>query len=209
MNISLSKPSLLVLRSIREFLALHGYAPTREEIRALHGHRSADVVTHHLKRLEKAGLVRFKPGYPRSIQVVHERQDRIPIIPLGPVPQGVEPTDPDRATGAVAPLIAEQFFPYPHMFVVAKDDSMAGIGVHDGDRIAIEMTDQAQNGTVVLAHLDGELVVRRLRKLRRAHPTLVAADPTGATPPIQYDRGLRPILGRMVGALIGTPPSEP
>ena len=45
-----------------------------------------------------------------------------------------------------------------------RGDSMLGAGIHDGDLIAVDRALPAHNGHVVVAVLDGEHTVKRLRR---------------------------------------------
>ena len=152
----------------------------------------------------------MRPGHPRTLQIVDDEHTPVPIIPLGPVPQGVPAVDPSRAIGAIEPGVARAFDRTPDLVAVAVDDAMAGIGIRAGDRIAIELTDRSKNGSTVLVYIENQLLLRRIVQAHpgRSHPRLLAADPTGTFPPIAFDRGTRPTIGRMIGAIVGTPPIE-
>ena len=210
MKPSISKAGRRVLRAVAEYQEMHGYAATRNDLAQILGYRSDDGVTAQLIRLKKAGFLRMRPGSPRSLQIVDDEHTPVPIIPLGPVPKGVPAVDPSRATGAIEPAVARAFVRTPDLVAVAVDDAMAGLGIRAGDRIAIELTDRTKNGSIVLAHIDNQLLLRRLVQSHpgRSHPRLLAADPTGTFPPIKFDRGARPAIGRMIGAIVGTPPIE-
>ncbi len=43
-------------------------------------------------------------------------------------------------------------------------DSMVGVGIHDGDMIVVDRSLDPQDGQIVIAVLDGELTVKRLRQ---------------------------------------------
>jgi DNA polymerase V len=40
---------------------------------------------------------------------------------------------------------------------------MLGAGIHDGDRLIVDRSNDPQNGNVIIAVLDGQLTVKRLR----------------------------------------------
>ena len=49
-------------------------------------------------------------------------------------------------------------------FVVrVQGDSMAGAGIRDGDLLVVDRAREAQSGAIVVAVVDGELTVKRLR----------------------------------------------
>ncbi|MCH9022224.1 MAG: translesion error-prone DNA polymerase V autoproteolytic subunit [Planctomycetes bacterium] len=43
-------------------------------------------------------------------------------------------------------------------------DSMNGAGIHSGDILIVDRSKDPQNGNVIIAHVNGELTVKRLRK---------------------------------------------
>ena len=53
--------------------------------------------------------------------------------------------------------------PAATFFVRVSGDSMTGAGVHDGDLLIVDRSKEPVSGNVVIAVLDGELTVKRLR----------------------------------------------
>jgi len=49
-------------------------------------------------------------------------------------------------------------------FLRASGDSMIGAGIHDGDILVVDRSLSPVSGKVVIASIDGELTVKRLRK---------------------------------------------
>jgi repressor LexA len=63
---------------------------------------------------------------------------------------------------------------------------MTGIGICDGDLLAVHSTPVAENGAVVVARIDDEVTVKRLRRGREKHRlSLLAENPDYA--PIEVD----------------------
>lgn len=50
-------------------------------------------------------------------------------------------------------------------FLRVKGDSMVGAGIHPGDIIVVDCSIDAQDGHVVVAEVNGELTVKRLRQV--------------------------------------------
>lgn len=48
-------------------------------------------------------------------------------------------------------------------FVRVAGDSMKGAGINPGDILIVDRAEEARNGSVIIAILDGELTVKRLR----------------------------------------------
>ena len=51
-------------------------------------------------------------------------------------------------------------------FVRAAGDSMTGAGIEDGDILVVDRSRDAQDGAIVIACVDGEFTVKRLRRDR-------------------------------------------
>ena len=54
--------------------------------------------------------------------------------------------------------------PAATFFVRVQGDSMLGAGIHPGDLLIVDRSRQADDGRVIIAVLDGELTVKRLRR---------------------------------------------
>lgn len=62
--------------------------------------------------------------------------------------------------------------PAATFFVRASGDSMLGVGIHDGDLLVVDRSLEAAHNRIVIAALDGELLVKRL--VRRGGKTYLA-----------------------------------
>jgi len=54
--------------------------------------------------------------------------------------------------------------PAATFFVRVSGDSMTGAGIHSGDLLVVDRAVEPRNDSVVIAGLDGELTVKRIRK---------------------------------------------
>ena len=61
-------------------------------------------------------------------------------------------------------------------FIRASGDSMTGEGIHSGDLLVVDRSNQPVDGSIVIAVLDGELTVKRLRR-RNGKIALESANP--------------------------------
>lgn len=61
-------------------------------------------------------------------------------------------------------------------FVQVEGDSMDGAGIHHGDILVVDRSITAEDGQIVVAFVDGERLVKRLR-LYGQHGALEAANP--------------------------------
>ena len=56
--------------------------------------------------------------------------------------------------------------PAATFFVRVEGTSMIGAGIHPGDILVVDRAEEAQDGQIVVAAVDGELTVKRLRRER-------------------------------------------
>lgn len=54
--------------------------------------------------------------------------------------------------------------PAATFFLRASGDSMLGVGIHDGDLLVVDRSLEASHNRVVIAALDGELLVKKLSR---------------------------------------------
>jgi DNA polymerase V len=54
--------------------------------------------------------------------------------------------------------------PQATFFVRVQGDSMLGVGIHEGDILVVDRSLEAREGSIVIAVLDGDLTVKRLRR---------------------------------------------
>ena len=59
----------------------------------------------------------------------------------------------------------EHLIPHPAatFFPRVQGDSMIGAGIHDGDLLVVDRAREAKSGSIVVAAVDGELTLKRLR----------------------------------------------
>ena len=57
--------------------------------------------------------------------------------------------------------------PASTFFVRVAGDSMTNAGIHDGDLLVVDRSRSPKDGCVVIAVIDGEMAVKRLRRIRR------------------------------------------
>ncbi len=169
-----------VLEFIRGFLTEHGYSPTLEEIAHHFGLTSLNGVYKHLKGLEERGFIRRLNNHARSIQVI-ERENRarntLPL--LGRVAAG----RPIEAVPFPEEIdVPAHFLTTPSNYVLkVQGDSMIEEHIEDGDYVVLEHRDQAENGEIVMALIDGETATLKKYyregnqiRLQPANPSLSA-----------------------------------
>jgi repressor LexA len=150
-----------VLNFIKSYIDDTGYPPTRADIAEELGFRSANASEEHLKALARKGAIEMIPGTSRGIRLPDS--EGLPII--GRVAAG----NPILAQEHIENYceIAPGFFrPRADFLLMVRGDSMRDCGILNGDLLAVHNTNQANNGDIVVARLDDEVTVKRLKRHR-------------------------------------------
>lgn len=159
--VKLTKRQAEILEIIKRDLDDTGYPPTRAEIAAELGFKSANAAEEHLKALARKGAIEMVPGASRGIKIPNQEQPGIPIV--GQVAAG----NPILATENIedrCELPPTFFSPTADYFLRVKGMSMKDIGILDGDLLAVHKTDIARNGQVVVARIEEDVTVKRFQK---------------------------------------------
>lgn len=170
--------------------------PTIREIGRHMGFSSTGTVRDYLGALEKKGYLKRKASLARSIQLLREKLNRIPIIasiPAGPANLAYEDIEgyvgmDDLLPGTIAPN---------EVFALRiKGDSMVGAGIIEGDVAIIRRQAVAGNGEIIAALLDNnEVTLKRLRH----HNNATFLEPANSNyQPIRKDFT---IIGRVITIL--------
>ena len=180
----------LIYDYVAEFIADNGMSPTVREICAAVGLSSPSAVHNQLKKLEDLGLIDTGGGKKRAISITGGSAMGIPL--LGTVRAG----NPILAFEDV-----EEYLPYSpkggkredYFALRIKGDSMLNAGIFEGDVIVVRKQSAADNGEIVVALLEDEATVKRLKKAD-SHVWLMPENP--AYSPI--DGNGAEILGKVV-----------
>jgi repressor LexA len=212
-----------VLQVIRDSVQKRGYPPSMREIGEAVGLTSTSSVSYQLSTLQRKGYLHRDVGRPRTVEV---RLPGHPAIrPEQGASGGAEAAElsadgldiaSQEATyvplvGRIAagvPVTAEQMvediFPLPRQLVGEGDlfmlkvagDSMINAAIADGDWVVIRQQEDAENGEIVAAMIDGEATVKTLKQ-SDGHVWLIPHNP--AFTPILGDDAS--ILGKVVAVL--------
>jgi len=185
-----------ILELIRGHIAEEGCPPTRAEIAASLGFRSANAAEDHLRALERKGVIELVPGSSRGIRLVGEMYG-LPVV--GRVAAG-EPVLAEQNIEDYCQVDAAAFHPQADYLLRVTGDSMKDIGILDGDLLAVHRTPHAENGQIVVARIDDEVTVKRYRQ-RGAIVRLLPENPDYE--PIRVDLREQPLVieGLGVGIL--------
>jgi repressor LexA len=172
-----------ILDLIQNAIALTGSPPTRAEIAAELGFRSANAAEEHLQALARKGAIELVSGTSRGIRLKSEalrsinesRSKQFPLSLPG-LSQLMLPLIGRVAAGS--PILAQEhidqtyyvesslFQRKPDYLLKVRGMSMRDAGIMDGDLLAVQSTRDAKNGQIVVARLGDEVTVKRFRRTK-------------------------------------------
>lgn len=150
-----------VLDLIRDHITQTGIPPTRAEIASRLGFRSPNAAEEHLKALARKGAIEIVSGASRGIRLMREEESGLPLI--GRVAAG-EPLLATQHIESHYQVDTALFKPHADFLLRVSGMSMKDIGMMDGDLLAVHKTQDARNGQVVVARIDDDVTVKRLKR---------------------------------------------
>lgn len=178
-----------ILDLVREAIERTGAPPTRAEIAAELGFRSANAAEEHLQALARKGAIELVGGTSRGIRLKSDTLKSVHQARLAreaanqqftlPMPGLAQLTLP--LVGRVAagqPILAQEhveqtytveagmFARQPDFLLKVRGMSMKDIGIMDGDLLAVQQAREAKNGQIVVARIGDEVTVKRYKRSR-------------------------------------------
>lgn len=161
----LTKRQSEVLACIRDYFSTHDLPPTIIEIAQTLSIRSPNAIRDHLRALERKGAIKLLPGTSRGIRLMTSAQEisttQLPII--GQVAAG-SPILAEQHIESYQQIDPQQFKPRAHYLLRVHGMSMKKIGILDGDLLAVHRLEDAENGQIIVARIDDEVTVKRLKR---------------------------------------------
>ena len=154
---SLTKSQQLVYDYLCSTMAERAVTPSVREICAATGLRSTSTVHSHLKSLEALGYITRDAGLNRSIHIVGaSAAKQVPI--LGKVTAGLPILAVENQEGTIP-------WEDPTCYALrVRGDSMINAGILSGDKVIVRPQDSADDGQIVVARIEDEATVKRLRR---------------------------------------------
>ncbi|MDO5652650.1 MAG: transcriptional repressor LexA [Brachymonas sp.] len=195
-TIKLTARQQQILELIQHAIANTGAPPTRAEIAAELGFRSANAAEEHLRALARKGVIelvsgtsrgiRLKqaaPAAPGMLQQTFEEFAQLALPLIGRVAAGspILAQEHVDTTYHVAPTL---FARQPDYLLKVRGMSMRDVGILDGDLLAVQATQEVRNGQIVVARLGDEVTVKRYQRLP-SHIELHAENPDYPTIVVQ------------------------
>jgi len=174
---------------------LAGEPPTTREVQQHLGFRAVQSARQHLEALVADGKLTKEPGRARGYRLPAGPAPMPRSVPIVGRVQAGKFTEAIEAPDGYLPIAGrpddETLFA-----LTVRGESMTGAGILPGDVVVVRRQERATSGAIVVALVEGEATVKRLR-LRRGRVELHAENP--AFEPIMPAKGsdVR-ILGQVV-----------
>ena len=147
-----------ILEFVGEFMQENGYAPSIREIGAAVGLSSTASVNYHLQSLQEKGLLASPGGKGRKRAIVSAlRPGQIPVV--GVVTAGMPILAVENREGTMAWDGDSSCFA-----LRVRGDSMINAGILSGDKVVVRPQSTANDGQIVVARIEDEATVKRLRR---------------------------------------------
>lgn len=152
-----------VLNFVSEFTKKNSYPPSVREMCAGLGISSTATIVYHLKKLEEQGKLSREKSRNRAIEVSGVSMlSGIPVV--GKVAAGIPITATENVEDTLS-FSQNLFGDQDELFILkVQGESMINAGIFDGDKIVVHKQENAENGEIVVAMIDGEATVKRFYK---------------------------------------------
>ena len=185
-----------ILNFIQSFTAEQGYPPT---VREIAGHFRIDyrAAIDHLRALERKGSL-TRSSKSRGIQIFRpfSSMQRIPVV--GQVAAGPPLEAVENIEGAIP--VPEEWAKGSGLFMVRVErEGMSMVPtILPQDYLLVKQGDFSDEGTIVLAMIEGEVTVKRIFREKGA---VVLKSDNPAMPPIRVKKGGKNfrVLGKIIG----------
>ena len=179
-------------------------SPTYRELCSEFGWTSTATVRDHLRALSRKGYIELPQRRARAIRLKPQRPRATKVPVIGQIAAGTPVQTEQYSEGTIA-APPEWVRHGVHFAVRVSGDSMKDAGILHGDHVVARAQSHASHGDIVVATIDGETTLKRLKK-RGAGWWLVPENER--YPPISIKDQSTIIQGVMVGLLRGNLPFD-
>ncbi|MFH1833126.1 MAG: transcriptional repressor LexA [Candidatus Levyibacteriota bacterium] len=192
-----------ILEFIAQFQNQYGYSPKLSEIAVATGHKSNSTIHAIISSLVEKGYIQKVEGNTRVLKILDSTitttalgaQPSMELPLMGYIAAGkpLEPySDPNATFQVSASMMSGKKIAY---VLQVKGNSMVEDGILDGDYVVIERAEDAVNGDIVVALVDGNLAT--LKRFYKEDGRVVLKPANAQMEPI-YPNFLT-IQGKVVG----------
>jgi repressor LexA len=148
-----------ILQLIRDTIEETGFPPTRMEIARMLGFASPNAAEEHLRALERKGVIEILDGTARGLRL----KEALGLPLVGRVAAGAPILAEEHIVGRYS-VDPNLFRPRADYLLEVRGMSMRDAGILDGDLLAVHKVADARSGQIVVARLEDEVTVKRLRR---------------------------------------------
>ena len=213
-----------ILDLVQSAIERTGAPPTRAEIAAELGFRSANAAEEHLQALARKGVIELVGGTSRGIRLKSDTLRALNAARLSQIGKQYSLPLPGIAqlslplVGRVAagsPILAQEhidqsfvveasmFARRPDYLLKVRGMSMRDAGILDGDLLAVQKAKDAKNGQIVVARIGDDVTVKRLRRTSKGIE-LIPENPDFSTLVVPFDEPGFELEGIAVGLVRNT-----
>ena len=160
---TLTSRQLQVLEFIQDSIRVANMPPTIAEITVAMGFGSTNAARGHLQALERKGAIELIPNSSRGIRLAQAGAFESGLPLVGRVAAG-RPLLAEENIEDYRPVDPSFFSPRADYLLRVRGESMRDAGILDGDLLAVHRSPTADNGQIVVARLQDEVTVKRLRR---------------------------------------------
>lgn len=192
-------------QEIYEYLRGHleGFAhpPTLDELCDALGLKSRGSLHKQIQALIEAGLIEPMNNLRRGIRLAEQTPDTTGGSDALPLYGYIAAGSPIEAISnpELIDVPSQLRTPNPCYVLEVRGDSMIEEGILDGDWVVIEHRDQARNGEIVVALVDGEEAT--LKRLEKRSDEVVLHPANSNLSPMRFGPGRVQIQGVLVGQM--------
>jgi len=149
---------------VRKLINTTGRPPTRTEISDQLGFRSANAAEEHLRAIARKGFIELMPGTSRGIRLMDNKAQINALPVVGRVAAGhpILAVEHIEENYVIDPNV---FHPRADYLLRVEGLSMMGVGILDGDLLAVKSTQDVSNGQIVVARINDEVTVKRFNRM--------------------------------------------
>lgn len=177
-NIKLTQKQEDFFNILANYIRREKIPPTNREILKMMGLKSPRSIEQYLNVLEEGGYIKRGKGA-RNIKILKSPYDnnnssktvKVPVV--GYVPCGAPFLAEENIEKQI--VVSEKIAkpPYKYFMLRAVGDSMNKAGINDGDLVLVRQQMTANNGDTVVALIDDEATIKRLR----SHKDYITLEP--------------------------------
>jgi repressor LexA len=204
-KITLTQKQQHTLDYIKVYIADNGESPTLTEMKKHLGLESIRSVAQRVEALEAKGLIKRDHFQHRSIRVL----DGNARMPLGTIRVPVIATAGCDASEVYAQEQYDEFLQLDKVLAKGASDivalkasgnSMIDAGIHNGDYVLVEVTDNVINGDRVVAILGDMAVVKKLHITPTAIILMPESEGNGYSPIVMSEENSK-IFGKVLSVI--------